>query len=553
MIPNTTKGGQTARRVAYLIGKGHRGEHVNPRLVCGHALAIPPGKAMGELLEKGDTKDLTAWLDEYMHASGNYPKTRAKVETVIGEDGTPSEQIVARPAENHFRGWSLTLPEGERLSDQQWDQVTELFMTKMRFHGKTPDVPARWLSIAHGPSGGKKLDHVHIAANRVCADGTLWDDGFENVRAQQACDEIAQELTFSHEDGSAFKLNRVEGQRNDKGPRGTRGIKKGELESNLARDGHGRARKVGNALTDENGQVKRTRDGRIERVDPAQVNEANTDRRRLEQIVSSCATAAANEREFIILLRRHDVQAFPRYAKGGNDQVIGFSVGFRPPKGEKWVTYGGGKLAKDLTLPALRAKWPQWTQEQQLDAWRKPHDRATVTVGSEIVAQAETELACAQEILASVDVRDTQAWSAAAREVAGIFNTLSLETEKEPGPLAEAARLLRTTTLHPKYTETRPQRLVRRAGLVASRAVMYHPQARTSQGVHRSLQIMSKQISELQTHNGELENALALERANLHAFDELREQLATTRVGVIGPSRPTRHHVDTDRDRGRVR
>jgi hypothetical protein len=553
VIPNTTKGGQTARRIAYLIGKGHRGEHVDPRLVCGHALAIPVGKGMGELLEKGDSKALTAWLDEYMHSSGNYPKTRAKVETVVGEDGGQVEQTVAGPQENHYRGWSLTLPEGERLSDEQWDQVASLFMTKMRFHGKSEDVPARWLTIAHGPSGGKKLDHVHIAANRVCADGTLWDDGFENIRAQQACDEIAQELTFTRADGTTFKLARVAGQRNDKGPRGTRGIKKGELESNLARDGHGRDRKVGNALTDANGQIKRTRDGRIERVDPAQVNEANSDRRRLEQIVSSCATAAANEREFILLLRRHDAQAFPRYAKGGKDEVIGFSVGFRPPKGEKWVTYAGGKLAKDLTLPALRAKWPAWTRERQLDAWRKPQERATVTVGPEIVEQAETELGRAQEILAGVDVRDTQAWSAAAREVAGIFNTLSLETEREPGPLADAARLLRTTTLHPRYSETRPQRLVRRAGLVASRAVMYHPQARSSQGVHRSLQIMGRQISELQKHNGELQYSLELERANHQAFDELRGRLAATRVEDLSPTRSQQPQVHEAFDRGRER
>jgi hypothetical protein len=373
-----------------------------------------------------------------------------------------------------------------------------------------------------------------------------------NLRAQQACDEIAQELTFTRADGSTFKLSRVQGQRFDKGPRGTRGIKKGELESNLARDGHGRDRKVGNALTDEHGQVKRTRDGRIERVDPAQVNESNTDRRRLEQIVSSCATAAANEREFIVLLRRHDAQAFPRYGKGGQDEVVGYSVGFRPPKGEKWVTYGGGKLAKDLTLQALRAKWPQWTQEQQLDAWRKPQERATVSVGPEIVEQAETELGRAQEILAGVEVKDTQAWSAAAREVAGIFNTLSLETEREPGPLAEAARLLRTTTLHPRYTETRPQRLIRRAGLVASRAVMYHPQARSSEGVHRSLRVMGKQISELQKQNGELENAIALERASQQAFGELRDRLAAATVEDLA-TRPTQTPADENLGRGRER
>ena len=40
VMPNITRGGSTDRVLAYIIGKGRSGEHVNPHLVAGRAWAM---------------------------------------------------------------------------------------------------------------------------------------------------------------------------------------------------------------------------------------------------------------------------------------------------------------------------------------------------------------------------------------------------------------------------------------------------------------------------------------------------------------------------------
>jgi hypothetical protein len=47
----------------------------------------------------------------------------------------------------------------------------------------------------------------------------------------------------------------------------------------------------------------------------------------------------------------------PRFEAGGNEVVIGYSVAVRPEVGDTPIWFGGGKLAKDLTLPSLRQFW----------------------------------------------------------------------------------------------------------------------------------------------------------------------------------------------------
>jgi hypothetical protein len=60
-------------------------------------------------------------------------------------------------------------------------------------------------------------------------------------------------------------------------------------------------------------------------------------------------------------LREHGLQVRPRYAEGGTSKVVGYSV--RLAGGEharvRAVWFGGGRLARDLTLPALRRGWGQ--------------------------------------------------------------------------------------------------------------------------------------------------------------------------------------------------
>ena len=79
-----------------------------------------------------------------------------------------------------------------------------------------------------------------------------------------------------------------------------------------------------------------------------------------------CATASRNESEFIRALREHGVRVRPRYAEGGQRNVVGYSVRLPGPDSgsDRAVWFGGGRLARDLTLPSLRAGWQQDAGEQ---------------------------------------------------------------------------------------------------------------------------------------------------------------------------------------------
>ena len=88
MIPNISGGGDTAKRVAYLIGKGHRGEHENPHLIGARGWEALPEKGPGELLVTGDVRAITGWLDEPMHMFGRHPRRRTERAAVEQPDGT---------------------------------------------------------------------------------------------------------------------------------------------------------------------------------------------------------------------------------------------------------------------------------------------------------------------------------------------------------------------------------------------------------------------------------------------------------------------------------
>lgn len=86
MIPNISGGGDTGKRIAYLIGKGHRGEHENPHLIGSQGWEALPEKGPGELLDKGDVKSITGWLDEALHLFGKCPRRRT-LERIVSEAG----------------------------------------------------------------------------------------------------------------------------------------------------------------------------------------------------------------------------------------------------------------------------------------------------------------------------------------------------------------------------------------------------------------------------------------------------------------------------------
>ena len=57
--------------------------------------------------------------------------------------------------------------------------------------------------------------------------------------------------------------------------------------------------------------------------------------------------------------------ARPRYDRVVGNRVVGYAVAEKPGDGGVAVFFGGGKLARDLSLPALRDRWHDGEAERQ--------------------------------------------------------------------------------------------------------------------------------------------------------------------------------------------
>jgi hypothetical protein len=124
------------------------------------------------------------------------------------------------------------------------------------------------------------------------------------------------------------------------------------------------------------------------------------------------------------------------------------------------VWYGGGRLAKDLSLPKLRRDWQ--TIPDQGAAWqpasagggRRPGGQAAggreqVPIAAGAWQEAAQRARAANDRLAGVDPTNRQAWSQAAREAAGVMAALAARLETDaPGPLSDAADSLARSAQH---------------------------------------------------------------------------------------------------------
>jgi hypothetical protein len=446
-----------------------------------------------------------------MHTFENYPKRRTERVAVQHPDGTVTWQPTGERKPAHYRGWSLTLPKGETLTDDQWEQVAEAFMAKMGFHGRGSDAPCRWLIVNHGKTGSQGLEHIHIAGNIVAEDGSLWNDYNDRPRSQAACDEVAQELLFERDDGTTFQLSRVDGQAHK---RGQRGFVKGELESDYAR-----GIDIGDPVADTAGEPRRTRHGRMARIDPATARPQNGTRRTLERIVSEAAKAARDEIDFVALLRAEGLRVRPRFEKGG-ERVVGYSVAFKG-RGEPW--FSGTRLGHDLKLTAIRAagNWPELDPRTVSEVWNNPRARAPLPPGTELLARAQDGLEQLRRDLAQVDSGDQVTWAHAARDAAAILNTWSLRIEPTPGPIADAAYALRASATIHRTAGDRRRWLAAQAGRDACNALLGHRPARTSKELVRQVSQLVQQITETHSRALQEQRAFELEVASLNAIAAL--------------------------------
>jgi len=428
MIPNITRGGRMQGVLAYLVGPGREGNevHTEPHLVAGDP-AIMAWHDDAELDRQAAMRVARA-LDAPRVAFG----TRVTV-AVKNNDGTPARDLHTGKAlrkDAHVWHCSLSLPPGEGpLSDERWAAITEDFVARMGFSDPVGETaPCRWVAIGHGESRAGN-DHVHVVVGLVHEDGRpakTWND---RPRAQTVCGELEGKY------GLQVLPSREAGT-------GTRGDKPAERE---------RA-----------------------------AREPELAKEQLARTVRACAAAAGDEAEFVRRVRGAGVLIRPRYAAGRDDVVVGYSAAHRPPKPrvrtdgtrEKRAAplwYGGGHLARDLTLPRLRTDWPN-TPGQMAAAvaeWRaaKRHqpvvspgvEATTRTYDPELWSRYTSEVAALREQLRNVPVDDRALWAQVARETAGAFAAWSQRVEPTPGPLAATADVLaRSAQLRAHQVRPRP-------------------------------------------------------------------------------------------------
>ncbi len=196
-----------------------------------------------------------------------------------------------------------THPTDRWLSDAQWAHLAGEVMAQVGLaaHGDTRAV--RWVAIRHGP------DHIHIAATLVRQDRRTEYARNDRWKAQAACRNLEER----------YGLYRV-------GP--------------ADRTSHRRPKAA------ELNKAQRT--GRTE---PA--------RDQLRREVRFAAAAAASADEFFDLLRQAGVLVEARPSTLHPGQITGYKVALadHTTGGGEPIWYGGGRLAPDLSLPRLLARW----------------------------------------------------------------------------------------------------------------------------------------------------------------------------------------------------
>ena len=422
MIPNITRGDDMRGLVAYLAGPGRRNEHRDQHVVAGSE----------DIEFRFDDIDLDRAQTRMLGRMLESDERSADIEVSGG----------------HVWHCSLSIGQVDGvLGDDQWRRIARRFIKTMGFDDAGgAKAPCRWAAIRHGLSGehGEGNDHIHITVNLVRADGTKAWVYRDFMRAQEACRSLERE----------FGLERLgcDGTRS-----ATRGWKPGERESEARRRAEAQFAKDNPDLMWSRLPVEERKRLTARQLDGSQP------RHRLALKVRAAAARAGSEAQFVRNLRAQHVIVWPRYAQGRSDVVTGYSIAERPRFGEAPIWYGGGSLARDLTLPRLRQLWPDIPQaaSEAVEEWRAfsrnqnaAHPGTSRPVPSP--GAVEARMAGLNRKLHALPVEDREAWSSIAREAAGMMAAWSRAVESVPGPIACAARELSRSA----QTYARPQRYV---------------------------------------------------------------------------------------------
>jgi len=336
VITKMQRGTRARGLVEYLFGPGRAEEHTNQRIVA-------------------------AWDEAWRGITHPDGVQRA---LLTAEVDAPVKRMpeAAKPAEHVYHVSISNHGQDRNLSDDEWATVAEAVADTLGLSGSDTQPGARWFAVHHGAASGDR-DHIHFVATLVREDGR----GIYLNKDKLALREVAKEMA------ARFGLE----VRTREPGAGARGLSRPELALSQAPvvavsqdPEQQRAVDTVNAATNEGGEQQPDRTSAADAVEP--VAPVEVPRRRLERTVRAAATAASTEAQWLARLGELGVAVEPRWARGG-DRVLGYRVALTDPPsepgGSKAVWFGGGTLAHDLTLPALRAGWAR--ESNPATAWRR--------------------------------------------------------------------------------------------------------------------------------------------------------------------------------------
>ena len=303
-------GGRVRGLVEYLFGPGRTDEHTDP-----HVIAAYDPILVGD---RGDTA-----LGRKMLAS-ELDFSRAQLRPEVKEKFVWHGVVSVDTDDGH-------------LSAEQWSDIATTVTDHLGFNTDSA-ASVRWIAVHHGDSAGGN-DHIHLVANLINDDGRK----HKFIRPPGVMmGEVRKDLEFKH----GLKLV-----------------------------GHDTGNGLGPYSQAEARRAEEQRQNTAaEKAVPVQsVTAAEPETVRLERRVRAAASAATDESDFLHHLTEQGVAVRPRFATGDRTRVVGMSVALPTGDGQTLIWHGGGRLAKDLTLPAIRKQWDQTTEQQTVavDVWHQ--------------------------------------------------------------------------------------------------------------------------------------------------------------------------------------
>jgi hypothetical protein len=207
---------------------------------------------------------------------------------------------------------SLSLPQGERLSDEKWQEVTNDYMQKM---GLDP-ANHQFVAVRHADTDH---DHIHIVASRIGLDSKLWHGQHDVRKAINACQELEQ----------AHGLQLTPGLEMNENHRSS--LKRGEIEMSL---------KTGEAP-------------------PKLV---------LQQAIDEALKDKPDTSAFIERLEAAGINVKPNIASTG--RMNGFSVEYQD------VAFKASQLGKSYSWAQLQKRGLDYDQERDADVLRAAKERS---------------------------------------------------------------------------------------------------------------------------------------------------------------------------------